>query len=355
MKFLYPVILIVLVFFFILYNDNLSLIILIVAAVFPVILLISLLCVRRRIKMEIIPPSPQTQKGGSADAAIILRNTSVLPVSAAKMTIVCRYLPFGEQQRQQITVPVPANGKQTLTIKLSSEYCRRVECTAEQIRIYDFLHLFSMKVRSSDLSFVYTDFVPNGEASLEPAVQSQLSVKDNVSGEANLGAVSFNKQEYDELREYRDGDKLNRIAWKLSGKTGDELIVRDSSSKSEPVYLLLLDIYSAEGSPRTADRLCELFYTAADTMCSHEIMFDSFKADGTLLENISVTDGFSECISGIYGNYHRIEDIIENSKNKRYDKIVYVTASEERSSVNAAIKKFGARDAVVIYSLHEKV
>ncbi|MGN0696198.1 MAG: DUF58 domain-containing protein [Oscillospiraceae bacterium] len=308
---------------------------------------------RSCIKVEIISPVPQTAKGEGAEAAVILRNTSVFPVSAAKMTIVCRYLPFGGEQRRQITVPVPAKGRQTLTIKLSSEYCRRVECTAEQIRIYDFLHLFSMTIRSSDIPVVYTDFVPKGDAALEPDVQAQLSIKENVSGEANLGAVSFNRQEYDELREYRDGDKLNRIAWKLSGKTGDELIVRDSSSKSEPVYLLLLDMYSAGESSRTADRLCELFYTAADTMCSHEIMFDCFRADGTLLENISVTDGFSECISGIYGNYHRIEDIIENSKNKRYDKIVYVTASEERGCVNAAIKKFGAREAVVIFSPHE--
>ncbi|MGN1415831.1 MAG: DUF58 domain-containing protein [Oscillospiraceae bacterium] len=353
MKFLYPVILIVLVFFFILYNDDLSLIILIAAAVFPLVLLIALLYEKRKIKIEMVPLNPQTAKGENAEAAFILKNTSVFPVSAAKMTIVCRYVPFGDEQRQQITVPVPAMGKQTLTIKLRSDHCCRVECSAEQIRIYDFLHLFSVKIKSADLSFVYTDFVPNGDASLEPSVLAQLSVKENVSGEANLGAVSFNRQEYDELREYRDGDKLNRIAWKLSGKTGDELIVRDSSSKSEPVYLLLLDIYSAEGSPVTADKLYELFYTAAETMCSHEIMFDSFRADGTLLENISVTDGFSECISGIYGNFRSMDSIIENSKNKRYDKIVYVTASDDKAQLNEAIKKFGAREAVVIYSPHE--
>lgn len=353
MKFLYLIILIVLVFFYIQYNDNLSLIILIAAAVFPVVLLTVLLFQRKKIGIEMVMPNPQTAKGDNAEAAIILKNSSVLPVSAAKMTIVCRYVPFGGEQRQQITVPVPAMGKQTLTIKLRSEHCRRVECTAEHIRIYDLLHLFCVKIKSADHSVVYTDFVPNGDVPLEPNVQAQLSVKENVSGEANLGAVSFNRQEYDELREYRDGDKLNRIAWKLSGKTGDELIVRDSSSKSEPVYLLLFDIYSAEDSEETADRLYELYYTAAETMCSHEIMFDSFRADGTLLENISVTDGFSECISGIFGNIRRMDSLIENSKNKRYDKIVFVTASADRAALNGAVKKFGAREAVVIYSPRE--
>lgn len=353
MKFFYTVILIVLVFFFVLYKDDLSLILLIAAAALPVLLLIVLLFQIRKIKVEMLPPAPQTAKGESAEALIVLKNSSVFPVSAAKMTIVCKYVPFGGEQRQQITVPVPSSGKQTLTVKISSDYCRRVECSAAQVKIYDFLHLFSVKLKCDEFSCVYTDFVPNGDVPLEAGVQSQLSVKENVSGEANLNTMNFNRQEFDELREYRDGDKLNRIAWKLSGRTGDELIVRDSSSKSEPIYLLVLDIFSAENDPRTADRLYELFYTAADTMCSHEILFDSFKADGSLVENISVTDGFSDCVSGIYGNYRDAGFLIENSKNKRYDKVVFVTASKNNSAVNSAVKKFGAREAVVIYSPKE--
>lgn len=350
MKFFYFVILIVLVFFFVLYKDNLSLILLIAAAVLPLVLLVILLWQVRKLRVDMISPALRTEKGESTEAEIVMTNSSFFPVSAAKLTIICRYVPFGGEQRQQITVPVPSSGKQTLTVKISSDNCCRAECMTAQVKVYDLLHLFSVKLRCSELSCVYTDFVPRGDVPLEPGVQAQLSVKENVSGEANLSAVNFNRQEFDELREYRDGDKLNRIAWKLSGKTGDELIVRDSSSKSEPVYLLIMDLYSAENDPRTADRLYELYYTAADTMCSHEILFDCFKSDGSLLENISVTDGFSDCISGIYGNYRDARFLIENSKNKRYDKIVFVTASKDNSAVNSAIRKFGAREAVVIFT-----
>lgn len=335
-----------LVFFFLLYADDLSLIILAAAVLLPPVLFVMLLYARGKIRITPCDETVRCVKGSETEIQFKAENSSLIPVSAVKLIVKVRFIPGTEEESYYVSVPLPAKSSQYVGVKIKSEVCRRAEISVVSVKVCDYLHLFKLRKRDAEQLRAAADFLPDGSTRISPDTEEQLSVKESISGEADFS--SFMQQEFDDLRPYRDGDKLNRVAWKLSGKTNDDIIVRDSSSRRESVYLLVMDIHSAKDDPAEIDRLYELFGSAAEVMCSHEISFDSVKADGSILKNISAADRLDECIASVYGGSADIDSICRNVTNRRYDKIVLAAAGDCSDTADKLIKAYGAREALII-------
>lgn len=108
-------------------------------------------------------------------------------------------------------------------LSLPTSNCGLLRLSLHKGRVYDYLGLFWVRLRLP--APIETAVLPQAEA---PEPMPDLTQFDAVCLQAKKGG-GFS--EYHENREYRPGDSVRDIHWKLSGKT-DQLIVREAM---EPV------------------------------------------------------------------------------------------------------------------------
>ena len=125
-------------------------------------------------------------------------------------------------------------------------HCGGFTVTAEKVRIFDYLGLFSLPVwkRESKTLLVYPQPMP---LSLPEDLrrQSSLRWKPKPAGFA----------ENHELRLYRPGDAMNQVHWKLSTKTGN-LILREAVEPAQKDRWLTMNLRgTAEERDRKFGRL----------------------------------------------------------------------------------------------------
>ena len=125
---------------------------------------------------------------------------------------------------------------------LPTDHCGGYRARTENVKIYDYLGLFSFKVRRSQCQTVIIRPKP---MAVEDLVDPQRLEIDRWIPKAG-GGYSENH----EHRLYRPGDSLNQLHWKLSAKVGD-LILREPM---EPVRGAVLLTLSLQGEPDELDR-----------------------------------------------------------------------------------------------------
>lgn len=346
MRIVYIALMIALGFFYVLYSDDLSFVMLISAAVLPFLLFAELWYVSRRVTVTAKAADAPVKKGGETEITLTLTNPTFFPMPINMLKVLCTRYPTGEKNERTVVIPVPARSSEKISVTVSSEYCQRVECRIEQIRIYDLLHMFSLGCSRRTKISASVDFLPSGQLVLPAKYAGRLSIPSGVAGQADMTRGDRTPFEFDELREYRDGDKPNRIAWKLSGR-GEELIVRDAGMNTRTSILLAADIASAADAG-SADCIYEGFYTAAQMLCEHEMMFDSAASDGSFVTDITLSDRFDEAVRGIYGEPFPMDRFSNNDLNRRYDVIFLVTLRDSDDELSELKKRFCAREVVRI-------
>lgn len=122
------------------------------------------------------------------------------------------------------------------------EHCGGWQLHVDGGRVFDYMGLFSFRIRDlqDGLLIVRPHPVPMTDA-IRPEATDALSWRPKYGG-------GF--AENHELREYRPGDNLNQVHWKLSAKTGS-LIIREPM---EPVRGTILVTMGLCGSPEELDR-----------------------------------------------------------------------------------------------------
>ncbi len=334
---LYLLLLCGLFLFYLLYSDDLSFIILLSAAFTPVLMFIQLVYTRSRIKFSAAAVSNNIRKGENSSVEITVENPTIFPMSLAKLNIRCTSFPSGVNEIRRVTVPLPAKSTHTLSITVYSPYCQKIECTVTKITLYDMLHLLSLEKKQTFFNSVSVDFIPEGGFPIDAETAGRLEMP-SVSSDTIPKKRNVQIPEYDELREYREGDKMNRIAWKLSGRTGsDELIVRDSGNLSSAAVLIAADTASAKDE-KTADRIFECFYRAAHILIEHDKCFDSISADGKMILNVSSENEADECIIRSYGKPISAESAADAAQKRRYDEVYIVTAESPDSGTAEKIR-----------------
>lgn len=138
----------------------------------------------------------------------------------------------GVARRRPVEVPAPTG------------HCGALELEAERIRVCDYLGLFAWCVSPPPPCTILCRPIP--------VLRPPVDVPDGLRGPASprSAAHAGPGEDYD-LREYRPGDPMRAVHWKLSSKW-DELIVRERAEAAAPLPLLTMDL-SGE-----ADRLDKL-------------------------------------------------------------------------------------------------
>ncbi len=159
-------------------------------------------------------------------------------------------------------IPDGATWKRRQDAVIDTQHCGELEVTARRVFVYDALGLIALPVRH----------LPKTTITVRP-----LEVKMPMpTGIEQLLARSWRPRagggysEHHELREYRPGDALNQIHWKLTAKTGT-IIIREPMQPDQGAVLLTLEI---AGTPDELDRMYGRLLYFGNYLMSRGVSFE---------------------------------------------------------------------------------
>lgn len=301
----YLIMLIGSVLFYIMFKDDFSFYVLTLVLTTPPILLISLILLRRKVSVSLSCAKQVCKFGSECPVFLKIKNTSLMPVSSLRITIGYKNLLDNIEHQMVITTPAHLANTDEIRLMLSSSYCGRIDVYIKKVRIYDFIKLFSMKIKpkAQQVSFL---IYPKLEA-VEPSVSyysNPYSESDSFSKHKPGDDVS----EIFGMHDYIPGDRINRIHWKASAKE-DKLIVKDYSLPlgNNIAFFLCISQDDTQNSNAAIEKysiamsaLASVSISLCENEISHTIFVNTENGYDTfsVSKNEELTSLLSDCLSG---------------------------------------------------------
>lgn len=250
--------------FFVLYNGYISYYVLLVALALPWISLLVSLPGVFGLRLKFLAETSQVTKGQSVPLQLIIDNRLPFVSGRARVQLHTRNSLTGETQEEYFTFTASRKPLRVVH-RLSSPHCGQITCQLRKGWVCDYMGIFSLPLPLSRC--------PAYRVTVYPAVYSpELTVEQVFLSEGGGEIYSQSKpgddpSELFDLREYREGDKIARIHWKLSQKTGD-LLVREFGLPISDSVLFVLD---PNGSGKEVDLLLDVFATLSQYLLSQEL------------------------------------------------------------------------------------
>ncbi len=222
------------------------------------------------LRMKLTAEPDMLYQGGVLTARAEL--SSRFPVHCVKLRLHCKNLLTGEEADKKGCFP--ARGGKMAELPCLWEHCGTVRCQVTSARMVDLLGLFSFRIRLPEPVDVLISPQPvpfQGKASsFAPGGTLDLS-----ASPAGKGG-----EERSSVREFRDGDQLRDVHWKLSSKL-QKLIVREAEQAPQPSVVLAFCLSGApERADKTLARLTGLSEELFENRCVHSLQwYDAAKAD----------------------------------------------------------------------------
>ncbi|MCR5664618.1 MAG: DUF58 domain-containing protein [Oscillospiraceae bacterium] len=228
----------------------------------PALFLLSLPAMRR-MRLQLSVPSSIT-RGEAAELSVSFLTDRRFPVG--KVHISLRSVNLHTGQTQQYRYRFDAVSRSVGRIPLPSDACGAVRISVERWSCADVLNLFFLLRKNPEpvtCTVLPAPIPPARQVEAEHLPEEPVRLKPKYGG----GYA----EDYD-LREYREGDQLNSIHWKLSAKT-DRLIVREALIPENS------RIYAVVYRTGTDDRGLECLYWLSLKLCEsglpHVIVADA--------------------------------------------------------------------------------
>lgn len=261
-KFLYLLLLAAAAFLSVLYNKYYIGVIFLTIVIMPFIMFGLLSYIYGRVKAELVSVAHVVNKGEAIPISVQLNNPTVFPVSNLKIYLTYRNSYSEQRYTKEFTVSIDARMKSCVICNLFSDYAGNMEITLKAIRIYDYLRLFSLKknlhdeVKAAVLPYYYE---------LSEDYTSRRHTRIIESDYYSPHKSGDDPSEVFAIREYREGDRLQRIHWKLSRKL-DQLMIKEFSDPMNCSVLLFVNLCIPEGENT-------LYYIDAILECALSISY----------------------------------------------------------------------------------
>lgn len=310
-----PTYLILLIFmgvFHVLYKGDLSFILLVFFAVLPIILTLILAVQTKLLRLSVLKDASLTERGKPAVIKIMLENPTIFPITACKITMryECFFAPNKcRAEKYTVTVPINRQTKECVTVKLVPEHCGTVSIQLRSVSVSDLIGLIWLpkKVRFRDKLIVMPCTYPIS------ASQESSFVSDNESSVFSAVRPGDDPSEIFQLREYRSGDRLNRIHWKLSSR-GEGFIVKEISDPINSKILILCDFSECSDSS-DADSVFDIGATISSFLADSGAVHTAVTvfADKTFfMREIKDSDDFLNAFAELCANSDKL-DFSENT------------------------------------------
>ena len=185
-------------------------------------------------------------RGGTVSWTLRLDNRFHLPVARAAYRLRLINRMTGQEQLAKASMRGLAP-EEDRRWTLETDHCGAIECRVERLWVCDCLGLFALPVRRPP---VFTLLVAPLAEEVGP-IELPEGVGAPVPEQKRRAVFG----EVYELRDYRPGDSMRMIHWKMSAKR-DELVTREPPEDTRPLPVLTFDHFGPlEQVDRTLDRL----------------------------------------------------------------------------------------------------
>lgn len=216
------------VFLAVLYLEFSALQMLLIVASLPICMGAVILILRKRITVTVESKYPVYEmKGLRKPAKIIIKtrvkNTSrLLPLSRGVVYIKYRNTFSGETGSKKLSFSVDAGQKIKREQSIEIRHCGGLEVTVKKIKIYDYLGIFCSKIRVSKKMETVVVLPPLEEIFLKEERYNSESM-DSCDRYSPYKKGDDSSEIFD-VRDFKEGDKLQQIHWKLSMKKSSLMV-----------------------------------------------------------------------------------------------------------------------------------
>ncbi|HWQ42186.1 MAG TPA: DUF58 domain-containing protein [Desulfosporosinus sp.] len=211
--------------------------------------------------------SASVQKKEALAFRLKVKNSSFMACRVSVKLVIRNEL-LQEEQTETLFITAGRTG-QTVEQVLSSQYCGKLDCCLTELRIYDYLGLFPFRPktdqRQSRAVFVLPSLYP-----LTNIDRGSKVLQDAESDVFSPSKAGDDPSELFDIREYRNGDRLSRIHWKLSDRH-DRLMVKDFGLPISTAVLLLFDL---NGGSKELDGLLDTIHSVSCFLLENQIVHE---------------------------------------------------------------------------------
>ena len=240
------------------------------AVTLAVLFFIVLWILRKRAQVNLSIPLKVADRGQDFGLNVEVRNKLPFPLGKLRVDVW-----YGEsnalaKKAQKIIAEDVVRGKSTITRRVSVQTAGYFEFSVKRIRIYDPFGIFFVTRRCKSVAKVM--IFPKIE---ELPVRLGEGVK-HFYGETmdyDESEPGHDPSEVFGFREFRDGDKLQRIHWKLSARMDDLIIKEDSLPKACAIVLFMPAGVMSEC--KSLDFVASFSFTLMDAKCPHYVAWRS--------------------------------------------------------------------------------
>lgn len=283
----------------------------------PILSLLLTLPGALRLQLCLTADGPEVPRGGECRWHLRLERPTLLPITRMKLRLRFTNELTGWTGEERVVCTGLAHREGAFPVETS--HCGRVTCRADRVRLLDCLGLFSIPLRRTAPAAVLV--LP------EPALLEELPIPELPDSEA-AGKERISGGDY-ELREYRPGDPIRAIHWKLSSKR-DELVVREWLGESRPLIVLAVDRFGEpERLDRVLDKLCGLSMELLARDWPHLVRWE--ESEGVRTAAVSDRDSLLACMDGLLSSPAPLRGTPMAEQMPPEEKLphVFITAGEE--------------------------
>ncbi len=248
-KIAYLIFLFLIGLFAVLYNNYFTGIFFLVILLVPVVLYVTLFITSSRIKVTLLPGKNIVMKGETEEIILKFTNKSIFPLNRIQIPIEYMNEVTGIKKNRIVELAMNQQSTQKVCINLQSEHCGNLNLSIKKILYYDFLHIWKKRhiVNINTVIAVIPD-VGETDTDLIKKVYMNNSNADNerYSKEKKGEDVS----EVFDVRDYKRGDKPNRIHWKLSQRLDKVMIKEYSEPLKDSIAFVLYPFCKDNGEIR---------------------------------------------------------------------------------------------------------
>lgn len=294
-KFIYFSLLTAAVAFWVLYEDYLSFLLLVVVITLPFVLAGIMLWTRHCLNVKLNALHTVANRGEEIVLYFDVQNRSIFPIAFAKLEVTYQNQFYEEKNRETIIFSLQGKQQGAVIKKMYSNHCGGIVVRAETVKVYDLLKLFGWKkkVKQEETVAVLPSISTlEGSVSAESAAMMESETySKNESGD--------DPTEVFDIREYREGDRLQRIHWNLSLKQ-DVYMVKEFSLPNNQYVLIVAELYRDGDMDTMLETLVSVSYFLLSRKITHCIGWYDQKAGEYRKANVSLPEDLFSAVRQIF-------------------------------------------------------
>ena len=228
------------VYLLVLYDEYVSLVVFSLLLLIPIFACICFPFWKRQIRVKTSISDPIIKMGEECKFIIQLMNESVFPVTNGTIRIKYRNQLDDTFQERKIRFQLDGKSSQKLMATFYGSHCGMLEFMCDSVCAYDYFGLFSAVLygRKNKEKNAEVMVVPEFEYA-DDETDEQTEQKEDIT----VDLYGESSTEIKGVREYRQGDALKHIHWKLSSKQKQLMVKEYSQEESEREMFIFAFLY----------------------------------------------------------------------------------------------------------------